>query len=109
MSKYREADQQRVAAIFKALSNPHRLKIFLRLACCSVEGSSDNADGQICECVGVLGKDLGIASSTISHHLKELYRADLIKMKRRGQHIECWVDPQVLETLSEFFKLRAVV
>ena len=104
MSKYLLLDSQRLADIFKALSNPHRLKIFMQLACCPVEGTEGNADGQICECVGSLGKDLGIASSTVSHHLKELHRAGLIKMRRQGQHIMCWVDPQILEALTEFFK-----
>jgi len=109
MSKYLLTDSQGFADIFKALSNPHRLKIFLRLACCSVEGKLDNTDGQMCECVGSLGKDLGIAASTVSHHLKELHRSGLIKMRRRGQHIECWVDPQILEALSAFFKQPAPV
>jgi len=26
-------------------------------------------------------------------------------MKRRGQIVECWVDPETLDSLSEFFKL----
>jgi ArsR family transcriptional regulator len=103
MSKYLN-DPQRFAEIFKALSNPHRLKIFMRLACSCAEGAACNSDDQICECVGVLGKDLGIAQSTVSHHLKELHRSGLIKMKRRGQSIECWVDTEILNELLAFLK-----
>lgn len=55
------------------------------------------------ECVGELGKDLGIAPSTVSHHIKELYRAGLIKMERRGQNVECSVNPEMLSALALFF------
>lgn len=104
MSKYKTNSTEQYADIFKALSNPHRLKIFMRLACCGSEGVSCCTDDKVCECVGVLGSNLGIAPSTVSHHLKELYRSGLIKMRRQGQRIECWVDPQILGTLSNFFK-----
>ena len=105
MSKYRSDDAQRYSEVFKALSNPHRLKIFMRLANSCMEDYECGSSDQICECVGILGKDLGIAPSTISHHLKELHRSGLIKMNRRGQRIECSVDPDVLNALSEFFQL----
>jgi ArsR family transcriptional regulator len=104
MSKSITLDLQQYADIFKALSNPHRLKIFMRLASCSVEGDTCNADGQICQCVGVLGSDLGVSAPTVSHHLKELHRAGLIKMKRRGQRIECWVDPDIHDALEKFLQ-----
>ncbi len=53
--------------------------------------------------MGDLGRELGISPSTVSHHLKELRAAGLIKAERRGQNIECWVDPEILQALSEFF------
>jgi ArsR family transcriptional regulator len=56
------------------------------------------------ECVGAVGKNLGLAPSTISHHIKELHRAGLIKIERKGQNVECWVDPDTLDALAEFFK-----
>jgi len=106
MSKYKKTDADKYATMFKALSNPHRLNVFMRLASsCCVEGQACSDDGQICECVGALGKDLGIAPSTVSHHLKELHRSGLIKMKRHGQRMECWVDPDVLNALVDFFRM----
>ena len=104
MSNSITLDLQQYADIFKALSNLQRLKIFMRLANCSVEGDTCNADGQICQCVGVLGRDLGVSAPTVSHHLKELHRAGLIKMKRRGQRIECWVDPDIHDALEKFLQ-----
>ncbi len=104
MSKTITLDLQQYADIFKALSNVTRLKIFMRLASCSAQVDTWNADGQICECVGMLGKDLGVSAPTVSHHLKELNRAGLIKMKRRGQRIECWVDPDIYSALEKFLR-----
>jgi DNA-binding transcriptional ArsR family regulator len=104
MSNYRNIDTREMADIFKALSNPHRLAIFKRLSCCATQGTTEGTEDQICECVGALGKDLGIAPSTVSHHLKELHRAGLIEMRRRGQTVECWVDRQVVDSLAGFFK-----
>ncbi|MHB8086085.1 MAG: ArsR/SmtB family transcription factor [Dehalococcoidia bacterium] len=94
---------EKYAEIFKALSNPHRLKIFLRLACCGTDGMACKTD-KTCECVGDLSSNLGIAQSTISHHMKELHRAGLINCRRNGQRIECSVDEGILGKLADFFK-----
>ena len=109
MSKYRSNDAQHYADIFKALSNPYRVKIFMRLASCCLEGDTCSSGDQICECVGTLGKDLGIAGSTVSHHIKELHRSGLIKLNRRGQRTECSVDPEVVDLMMAFFQLAVKV
>ncbi|MBT8372326.1 MAG: helix-turn-helix domain-containing protein [Deltaproteobacteria bacterium] len=107
MSNNRDKNIEKFAEMFKALSNPNRLKIFLRLCSCCQPGTltSINPSTELegCACVGELGQDLGIVASTISHHIKELKQAGLIRMERRGQKIECWVDPATLSTLQEFF------
>ena len=89
--------------MFKALSNPKRLSIFLRLISCCSPGTVCSADEDMRACVGELGQDIGIAPSTVSHHIKELRRAGLIQMKRRGRKVECWIDPGTLRDLAEFF------
>ncbi len=103
MSKHRTLSNAQYADIFKALSNPHRLKIFMHLAGCGSDKGLCCTDDTARECVGDLGCNLGIAPSTVSHHMKELYRAGLIKTRRQGQRIECHVDPAILEVLSQFF------
>ena len=40
--------------------------------------------------------------SIVSHHIKELYRAGLIRTKRKGQNVQCWIDPEVLKDLARF-------
>lgn len=102
MSNYLN-DDQLMADVFKALSNPHRLGVFQRLMSCCAPGTRCDANQAIRFCVGELGEGLDIAPSTLSHHLKELHRAGLVKMERRGKNVECWVDPEVLSQLSLFF------
>jgi ArsR family transcriptional regulator, arsenate/arsenite/antimonite-responsive transcriptional repressor len=53
--------------------------------------------------VGQLGRDLGIAPSTVSHHIKELRQAGLICLKRHGRNVECRVEAALLRELAEFF------
>ena len=109
MSNYRNADIKQFADVFKALSNPHRLNIFMRLSSRCVQETTETSEDQICTCVGELGKDLGIAPSTVSHHLKELHRVGLIKMKRRGQTVDCSVDPDAIDSIMTFINTKQPV
>jgi ArsR family transcriptional regulator len=106
MSKYQDDQIKQFAEIFKALSNPNRLRMFLHLVTCCVPGTvgSFDAEAGVSACVGDLGRDLDIVPSTVSHHIKELRRAGLVRMERRGQKIECWVDPVILRDLALFFE-----
>ncbi len=96
-----------MAEAFKALSNPHRLEIFLTLAACCAPGSSRETPAVLQKCVGELGEGLGIAPSTVSHHIKELRQAGLIRVERRGQNLNCWVEPETMRSLERFFVLAA--
>jgi len=91
------------ADMFKALSNVHRLALFKRLMTCCAPGTKCNPEEAVRFCVGELGNGLDIAPSTLSHHLKELHRAGLIQMERRGKLVECWVKPETLTELASFF------
>jgi ArsR family transcriptional regulator len=110
MSNHLSENIEKCAEMFKALSNPNRLKIFLRLMSCCVPsqttqiGESIESASEGCACVGELGQDLGIVASTVSHHIKELRQAGLIRMERRGQKIECWIEPETMTALQGFFK-----
>lgn len=104
MSNYRNDGIERLAAMFKALANPQRLRIFLKLTSCCLPGERCEASTEgLRRCVGDLGGDLGVSASTVSHHLKALRQAGLLHVERRGQRIECWVAREALELLAEFF------
>ncbi|MEE4261405.1 MAG: metalloregulator ArsR/SmtB family transcription factor [Desulfobacteraceae bacterium] len=107
MSNNRDKYIEAYAEMFKALSNPNRLKIFMRLTVCCLPGTVTSINPSTgdagCACVGELGQDLDIVPSTISHHIKELRQAGLIHMERRGQKMECWVEPETLDALKGFF------
>lgn len=103
MSKYSDNNHS-LAETFKALSNPHRLALFSRLMNCCAPGTRCSTKEDERFCVGDLGEGLDIAPSTLSHHLKELNRAGLVEMERKGKNVECWVEVKKLETLSSFFQ-----
>jgi ArsR family transcriptional regulator len=103
MSNNLNKELLRFADIFKALSNPHRLRIFLKLTSCCAPGTVCRVEAGGGAYVGQLADDLDIAPSTVSHHIKELRQAGLIRMRRRGQKIECWVDPDAYHELATFF------
>ncbi|UCD90245.1 MAG: helix-turn-helix transcriptional regulator [Desulfobacterales bacterium] len=92
-----------IADIFKALSNPNRLRIFQQLASCCKPGTKSIIDARSTAYVGELGEQLDIVPSTVSHHIKELKRSGLIRTNRKGQKIECWVDPETIEMVRGFF------
>lgn len=104
MSKYR-IDDKSLSGAFKALSNPNRLIIFRRLLTCCDIGSSCEVNQCMKIVVGELGKEIEVAPSTLSHHLKELNRANLILMERKGQHVECWINPEMVEQLVLFLDI----
>ena len=91
-----------LADIFKALSNPHRLAIFQRLSRCCVPGTRCDVEFAKSS-VGEIGEGLDIAPSTLSHHLKTLSQCGLIKTSRRGQFVDCCVDPDILNQLGRYF------
>ena len=89
--------------MFKALSNPHRLAMFVQLArCCPPTGTGCSSEDDLCRCVGDLGCDLGVGASTVSHHIKELVNAGMIRCERTGQKVNCAVDPAALTALESF-------
>ena len=57
MSNHRTCDPDQLAAVFKALAHPQRLRIFLKLAsCCGGHSSCDATTNGVRRCVGDLEK-----------------------------------------------------
>lgn len=107
MSNDRNTSLDRYAEIFRALGNPHRLAIFLRLVRCCAPEAACCEEGRECPCVGEFAQTLNLAPSTVSHHIKELHRCGLIRTERRGQTVRCWVAPETLADVARFFLGKA--
>jgi DNA-binding transcriptional ArsR family regulator len=106
MSICHSNDLTAYAEAFKALSNPNRLAIFLHLIACCPPGTSCSFEEEMKRCVGDLGKGLNIGQSTISHHIKELRRAGLIQVGKKGKYTECWVDAETVTVLADLLTGR---
>jgi len=102
MSNNRTNKIERFAAMFKALSNPNRLKIFLSLVSCCPSGEKCCTTEEISQRVGELVSQLDVAPSTVSHHIKELHNAGLIRIRRSGQTVQCCVDEATLRELQQY-------
>ena len=77
-----------VASVFKALSDPVRLRLLALIAC------HDGGEACVCDLTGAFE----VSAPTISHHLKVLREAGLIAAERRGTWIYYRVEPGPLPT-----------
>lgn len=88
-------DAVATASLFKALADPQRVRIVNLLA----------AAGQpvcVCELTG----PLGIAQPTVSHHLKKLTAAGLLRREQRGTWAYYSIDRQAMERLADVADLQ---
>src|SRR5690349_5085446 len=69
-----DEELESTAALFKALSDPARVKIVNLLA---------QADHPVCACE--FEPALGLSQPTVSHHLKKLTEAGLLEREQRGK------------------------
>jgi DNA-binding transcriptional ArsR family regulator len=99
-----EERTQDLARIFRALGDPSRLAIFqLVRDCCEAEGPGvSQSSDELRNSVSEIAAQFDLSLSTVSHHLKELRTAGLIKCERRGQHIFCSVDAAILARVEQF-------
>ena len=104
MAGRRDSEVDKLARMFRALSNPNRLRLFLNLL---EESKLDLAKGRIHDCflVKLLGGLGEIGAPTVSHHVKELADAGLIHTQREGKQLICSVDPQGLAQLRAALEL----
>ena len=98
MDAAREDELQQMARMFKALANPHRLRIFRDLAACVCGVSKSPEEFRNCQCG--FAERYGLAPSTVSHHFKELREAGLIHMTREAKSVVVTVDREAAGKLS---------
>ncbi len=80
------------ADMFAALGAEPRLRILRLLLAAHPEGMV----------VGEIQNELGIAASTLSHHLEKLKNEDLIAVRRESTFLRYTANTQVLEALLGF-------
>jgi ArsR family transcriptional regulator len=94
-----------LARVFKALGDPTRLAIF-ELVRDVGESGEGHTPGEIDNTISQIASRFELSLSTVSHHIKELRGAGLIRCERRGQSIFCSPEPGVLEEVKQFLAER---
>ena len=85
-------DLENAAARLEALGNPTRLNIYRALLRAGDAGLP----------VGRIQAKLGIAASTLSHHLHRLLIAGLVSQERQGTSLICRAEFDVMRDLVHF-------
>jgi ArsR family transcriptional regulator len=83
----------RTAAMFKALGDPVRLRLF------SLVTSHEGGEACVCDI-----SDVGVSQPTVSHHLKKLKEAGLLTSERRGTWVYYRVEPTVLAAMGQMLR-----
>jgi ArsR family transcriptional regulator, arsenate/arsenite/antimonite-responsive transcriptional repressor len=85
------------AELFKALSDPARVRIVNLLA---------SAGEAVCACN--LNEPVGLSQPTVSHHLKKLVDAGLLAREQRGKWAYFSLRPDAIEKLAAVADLKGV-
>ncbi|GAA1499113.1 ArsR/SmtB family transcription factor [Paeniglutamicibacter kerguelensis] len=83
-------EAEALAARFKALADPNRLRIL------SIVSTSPEAETCVCD----LSEPLDLGQPTVSHHLKILVEAGLLNREKRGVWAYYSLVPGALESLA---------
>jgi ArsR family transcriptional regulator, arsenate/arsenite/antimonite-responsive transcriptional repressor len=92
-----------LARVFKALGDPTRLAIY-EIVRDGTDPREGHSTAEIENSISGIAARFDLTLSTVSHHIKELRGAGLIRCERRGQSIYCSVDPAVLEEVRTFLE-----
>jgi len=84
------AAAERLAAVFKALSDPARVKLVSLIA------ASDGGEACICD----LTEPLGLSQPTVSHHMKLLVESGLVSRDQRGKWAYYRVNAEALDRIA---------
>jgi len=90
-------EAEATAAVFRALSDPGRVKIVNLLA---------TSGEPVCVCN--LIEPLGLSQPTVSHHCKKLLEAGLIDREQRGKWAYFSLRPDALRTLAAVADVKGI-
>lgn len=77
-------------AVFKALSDPNRMKIFEMLS-----------SQELCACK--ILDELHITQPTLSHHMSILTNSGLVKSRKEGQWMHYSLNTELVAEIRDFF------
>jgi DNA-binding transcriptional ArsR family regulator len=92
-----------LAGIFRALADPSRLAIFELVR---QRGSEVHTVAEAENSISSIAREFELSLSTVSHHLKELRTAGLIRCEKRGQTVYCTPEPTALQAIEQFLGER---
>lgn len=87
-------EAERTAALLKAVADPTRLQLLALIR------ASDGAQACVCD----LTEPVGLSQPTVSHHLKVLTEAGLLRREKRGPWAWFVLVPGRLDDLAEIFR-----
>ena len=85
------ADAEVAARVFKALSDPTRVRLL------SIVAASAGQEACVCD----LLPDVGLSQPTVSHHLKVLHEAGILDRERRGSWVFYRIRPETLAQIRK--------
>jgi ArsR family transcriptional regulator len=86
-----QAEAEQLAAAFRAIADPTRLRLISLLA------SSPNGEACVCDLVA----PLELSQPTVSHHLKLLHQAGLVARAKRGLWVYYRLVPERLQQVRD--------
>jgi ArsR family transcriptional regulator len=86
-----QAEAEQLAAAFRVIADPARLRLLSLLA------SKPGGEGCVCDLV----EPLELSQPTVSHHLKVLFEAGLLGREKRGLWVYYRLRPERLQMLRD--------
>lgn len=88
-----------LAKVFRALSDPTRLAIYQAIRS---GGGGVYSPEQLENSISGIAARFAVSLSTVSHHIKELRNAGLVRCEKRGQTVYCSPNLEILEVVARF-------
>ena len=89
-------EAERLATMFKALADPTRLRLLSLIA------AHEGAEACVCD----LTEPVNLSQPTVSHHLKLLTTAGLLKREQRGKWAYFALEPLALDALGALLRTQ---
>ena len=93
-----QSEAEQIAAAFKDIADPARLRLLNLIA------SSPNAEACVCDLVA----PLGLSQPTVSHHLKLLSEGGLLDREKRGLWVYYRLIPERVQQLRDALGMPSI-